>query len=377
MNDLLQVAVNAHGGLSRWNQLKRVKANLSTTGAIFQVKGKSDVLKDVSIEAEPHKQRLTTQFNGHGTRTIFEPNRIIVETEVCRLVDSSDDPRAAFRGHTRETPWDDLTGRWFMANAKASPNLQALPTSPTPAQTLPCDAVLDALKMILLGAPLNEVLTTITRMIEAHSTGMLCSISLLDEDGLHLRYGVAASLPEAYRAANDGICIGPNVGSCGTAAYLRQPVFVSDIASDPRWVKFRHFAIQNGLRAAWSSPMLSHDRKVLGTFCMYYGEVRHPGPAEMQLIDYAGGIAGIAIERDRSQTALTRAFEQIEKSEAHCRRGRDKVPCCESSCQRETNAETHIHEHYGRRGDGACVRTLGPCRGARTEKSGGLSRSGG
>jgi len=70
--------------------------------------------------------------------------------------------------------------------------------------------VLDALKMILLGAPLNEVLTTITGLIEAHSTGMLCSISLLDGDGLHLRYGVAARLPEAYRAATDGICIGPS-----------------------------------------------------------------------------------------------------------------------------------------------------------------------
>ena len=79
----------------------------------------------------------------------------------------------------------------------------------SPAQTLPSDAVLDALKMIFLGAPLNEVLTTITRLIAAHSTGMLCSISLLDEDGLHLRYGVAASLPEAYLAATDGICIGP------------------------------------------------------------------------------------------------------------------------------------------------------------------------
>jgi hypothetical protein len=117
-----------------------------------------------------------------------------------------------------------------MAKAKASPNLQARATSLSLAQTLPSDAVLDALKMILIGAPLNEVLTTITRLIEAHSTGMLCSIFLLDEDSLHLRYGVAASLPEAYRAATDGVCIGPNVGSCGTAAYLRQPVFVSDIA---------------------------------------------------------------------------------------------------------------------------------------------------
>jgi GAF domain-containing protein len=152
-----------------------------------------------------------------------------------------------------------------MADAKASPNLEALPTSPSSAQTLPSDAVLDALKMILLGAPLNEVLTTITRLIEAHDTGMLCSIFLLDEDGLHLQYGAAPNLPEAYRVATDGVRIGPNVGSCGTAAYLRQPVFVSDIASDPRWVKFRDFALQNGLRAAWSTPMMSHDGKVLGS----------------------------------------------------------------------------------------------------------------
>src|SRR5271170_7530842 len=102
-----------------------------------------------------------------------------------------------------------------MANAKASPNLETLPTSPLLVQTLPSDAVLDALKMILLGTPLNEVLTTITRLIEAHSTGMLCSIFLLDEDGLHLRYGVAPNLPEAYRVATDGI-------GCGVYAFRRR-----------------------------------------------------------------------------------------------------------------------------------------------------------
>ena len=213
-----------------------------------------------------------------------------------------------------------------MAKTKASSKLKALPKSPSLAQTLPSDAVLDALKMILLGAPLNEVLTTITRLIEAHSMGMRCSISLLDEDGLHLRYGVAESLPEAYRSATDGISIGPSVGSCGTAAYLRQPVFVSDIASDARWSKFRNIAMQNGLRAAWSTPIMSHDGKVLGTFCMYYGEVRQPGPDDMQLIDYASRIAGIAIERDRSQAALTKAFEQIEKSEAQLRHIVDAIP---------------------------------------------------
>src|SRR6266478_4912743 len=157
-----------------------------------------------------------------------------------------------------------------MANVKTLPNLQALPISPSPAQTLPSEAVLDALKMMLIGASLNEVLASVTRLIEAHSEGMLCSIFLLDEDGLHLRYGGAANLPQAYRAATDGVRIGPNVGSCGAAAYLRQPVFVADILSDPKWVKFKDSAVAAGLRAAWSSPILSHDGKVLGTFGMYY-----------------------------------------------------------------------------------------------------------
>ena len=196
-----------------------------------------------------------------------------------------------------------------MADAKTATNRQdqASPTLPAPAQTLSSEAVLDALKMILLGASLNEVLRSLTRLIESHSKGMLCSIFLLDEDGLHLRYGVAANLPEAYRAATDGVCIGPNVGSCGAAAYLRQPVFVSDIVSHPNWANFRAVVLQSGLRAAWSTPIMSHDGKVLGTFCMYYREARYPSPGEIRLIDYASHIAGIAIERDRSQSALKKA----------------------------------------------------------------------
>src|ERR1700722_16573014 len=97
---------------------------------------------------------------------------------------------------------------------------------------------------------------------------MLCSIFLLDEDSLHLRYGVAASLPEEYRTATDGIIIGPNVGSCGTAAFLRQPVFVSDIASDPRWVKFREVALME-----WTARRLAishHVKRRQGA-----GDIRH------------------------------------------------------------------------------------------------------
>jgi formate hydrogenlyase transcriptional activator len=203
-----------------------------------------------------------------------------------------------------------------MADARTSLEAQAPPKSPTLAETLHSEAVLDALKMILVGASLNEVLATVCRLIEAHREGMLCSIFLLEEDGKHLRYAAAPNLPEAYRAGTDGACIGPNEASCGAAAYLRQPVLVPDIDSDPRWAKFRPFAVQSGLRAAWSNPIMPSDGKVLGTFCMFFREVRHPGPSEIQLLDYASRIAGIAIERERSQSALTMAFEKIKKSEA-------------------------------------------------------------
>jgi hypothetical protein len=117
MNDLLQFAVDAHGGLARWNQLTIVKANLSITGAIWQLKGKPDVLKDIRIEADLHKERLITHFNGQGLFTVFDPDRVTVQTEIGYLVDSRDDPRSAFRGHTRETPWDDMHVAYFSSYA--------------------------------------------------------------------------------------------------------------------------------------------------------------------------------------------------------------------------------------------------------------------
>src|ERR1700686_4823029 len=126
-----------------------------------------------------------------------------------------------------------------MANATATRDLQALPISPSPAQPLSGDAVFDALKMILIGAPLNDILRSVALLIEAHTEGAVCSIFLLDEDGQHLRYAAAPKMPDEYRAATDGVSIGPHVGSCGAAAYLRQPVFVSDVLSHPHFANFK------------------------------------------------------------------------------------------------------------------------------------------
>jgi len=190
---------------------------------------------------------------------------------------------------------------------------QACATSPARTQTLSSEGVLDALKMILTDAPLNDVLHSVALLIEAHSEEMLCTIYLLDEDGLRLRFAAGPNLPDAYRVATDSVNIGPEVGSCGAAAYLRKPVFVADALAHPHFASFRDLLLQAGLRAVWSSPIISHDGKVLGTFGMYCREVRHPGTDEIQLIDYASRIAGIAIERKRAEEKLRQDERELRQ----------------------------------------------------------------
>jgi hypothetical protein len=109
MNDRLRVAVNARGGLSRRDQLKDGEGKALDHGRNLAGEGQARRAQRRQNRAELHKERLTTHFNGQGIRTVFGPNRITVETEGGRLVDSRDDPRSA-RGHTRQTPWDDLHG---------------------------------------------------------------------------------------------------------------------------------------------------------------------------------------------------------------------------------------------------------------------------
>jgi len=116
-----------------------------------------------------------------------------------------------------------------------TPSNETPPWASLPAEHLSAEAVLDALSMILFRAPLNSVLETVTKLIESHSEGMLCTIFLLDSDGQHMHYAAAPNLPEAYRAATDGLRLGSDAGSCGRAAYLGRPVFVADILSDPKW----------------------------------------------------------------------------------------------------------------------------------------------
>jgi formate hydrogenlyase transcriptional activator len=117
------------------------------------------------------------------------------------------------------------------------------------------------------------------------------------------------------------------MGSCGAAAFLKKPVIASDIASDPfTAAEYRDIALRYGLRAAWSQPLISKDNEVLGTFAIYYSEPRQPSDSDLELIEGAANIAVIAIEGERSQTALRKAFEEIKQSEARLRKIIDTIP---------------------------------------------------
>jgi two-component system, cell cycle sensor histidine kinase and response regulator CckA len=159
------------------------------------------------------------------------------------------------------------------------------------------------LEMVAADVPLEQVLDALVRAFEALADGMLASI-LLIEDGVRVRHGAAPSLPEAWIRLVDGQRIGPNEGSCGSAAYLKQPVIAGDIATDPRWVSYRNAALACGLRASWSVPIMGPDQTVLGTFALYFSEPREPTPRLIELTTHASHVAGAAIQRHREREVM-------------------------------------------------------------------------
>ncbi len=174
-------------------------------------------------------------------------------------------------------------------------------------------------EMIARDAPLEETLTKLVLVVEAQFAGLLCSVLLLDEDGQHLRHGAAPSLPQAYTEAIDGLLIGPKAGSCGTAMYRREPIVVTDILQDPLWEEYRQVAEPYGFRACWSTPILAHSGKALGSFAMYYREPCSPRSAETQALQMATHLAGICIERKLAREERER-LRQVQAELAHMNR---------------------------------------------------------
>jgi PAS domain S-box-containing protein len=170
------------------------------------------------------------------------------------------------------------------------------------------------LEMVATGKPLGVILDELCRLVDKLSSDSLHSILLFDPNGNCLRRGAGPSFPEAFMAAVDGIEIGPCVGSCGTAAYRKEQVIVSDIETSPLWANYLELARAYGLRAGWSTPILSSDGSVLGTFAIYWREPRSPGPHHQQIIKQITHLTAVAIERKRSAESL-RASELLARGQ--------------------------------------------------------------
>src|SRR6266481_10078013 len=183
-----------------------------------------------------------------------------------------------------------------------------------------------SLEMVANGANLCDVLNELCSAIDTHSsaTSFVC---LMDQTGNQLLPIAGPHLPSAFARAITPWPIGPNRGSCGIAAFTKQRVVIPDISDDPRWPDdARALAIAHGVCAAWSEPLISKDGEVLGTFCISHSQARIPNDEDLELIEAAGHIARIAIERQRSHEFLTNALVLLQKSEATLRQVIDTIP---------------------------------------------------
>ncbi len=160
------------------------------------------------------------------------------------------------------------------------------------------------LELLAAGGRFQETLDSLLQLIEDQWPGMHGLVLLLDEENRRLRVGSSVSLPESYLASLEGLEIGPQVGSCGTACYTGERVIVEDIETDSRWEGLRDLALQYGLKACWSEPIFAQDGNVIGTFAMYYRHPRSPSPEELRTIQIGAHLAGIAIEQRRAKQAL-------------------------------------------------------------------------
>ena len=280
-------------------------------------------LPDGSVEFVNHRWLEYTglqskEAQGSGWKRVVHPDDRAAFTDARRTASTRNEPMEVEARLRRA----DGIYRWFLVRAAPMRDAQGniirwYSVSTDIEDRKVAEALLAGekrlLEMMARGDALGVILDALCRLVEAQSSGVLCSILLLDPEGRHLRHGAAPSLPRSYTEAIDGAAIGPSVGSCGTAAYRVEQVIVADIATDPLWADYRELALAHSLRACWSTPMLSSDGRVLGTFAMYYRESRQPRSDERDVIERITHLAAVAVERTQAEEALHQAQAELAR----------------------------------------------------------------
>jgi PAS domain S-box-containing protein len=146
--------------------------------------------------------------------------------------------------------------------------------------------------------------------MEKFNPGLLCSVLLLDEDEKTIRHLSSPSLPKAFIKKIDGLEVGPEVGSCGTAIFLRKMVMVSDIQHDPLWKNYKQIAAKYKLAACWSFPIVTSSNKVLGSFAGYYREKQAPSDEHIELFKRVATLMGVIIENKQAEQKINISNER-------------------------------------------------------------------
>nr|WP_319564981.1 EAL domain-containing protein [uncultured Rhodoferax sp.] len=261
-------------------------------------------------------QSLATWFDAEQmARIAAQDKQVYAQSKTLHFEETLWDAQHAqfLRSVTAKTPVFDAQGQpqfviGLMIDVTGQKALEAQTTSE-----------LQLLELLATNTPLTDLLEAYAHSFEFNFSGVMCSVLLIDPDGLHLRHGAAPSLPKAYCDAIDGSAIGPAVGSCGTAAFTRQAVIVSDIARDPLWQDYRDLALSHNLHACWSVPILSTKGRLLGTFANYHLQPRSPQPQELQAIQRSAYLLGLAVEHHHIQQDLLRQETALRESEARYR----------------------------------------------------------
>ena len=172
------------------------------------------------------------------------------------------------------------------------------------------------LEMIASGQRRNSVFTALVHGVETLIPDGRCSILLRHADRLHFACG--PSLSDEYNQLVDGISIGVNCGSCGTAAATGEVVISADVQKDVRMTPYRDILKRFDLRACWSVPILSTDGPVLGTLAMYHDHVREPQPFEIDAVERAAVLAGLTIDSERRDALMASINKNVSEGLFRC-----------------------------------------------------------
>ena len=290
---------------------RQIRQHTSMTEAVFDALPISVLVKDQKGTFLIANRMAASILGKPCSEIIGRSDRDLLPADVIRA-NAEDDARARATGQTltRETKLGD--GRVLIAHKRAIPlsdSFYLIDASIDVTDWKRADSLMlsshHVLELIVGGADLSVVLSAICQRMEVHLPQSKCSILLLSDDG-RLRVSAGPSLPDAYLNGIDGVAIGPEVGSCGSAAYRGEPVVVEDIAASSLWKIGGKHALAHGLRACWSTPFFSSERRVLGTFAIYFGEPRAPSSADLEIINHATRLASVAVERWRQIADLRR-----------------------------------------------------------------------